>query len=367
MKISANQLRWFRMRRSGLVEPFDSLHETARRLIGVQAQLLPAASLAFCNRTEGLAAGDVDAARLEKRSLVRLWGQRNTLHIYDTKDWPFLHAALGERRSIMHDRLEKSGLAGEFRRLVRRTEKKLERGAVLTHSDIRSKRLEGEQDKWVVSYVVFMELVREGVVCHGAGEGNASRFVHRKHWLPKLKWKPPKEAAAMAELATRYLATYGPASAKDFAFWYGAGVTKAKSWIAAAGETIAEVSLADETLLCRADDLEELAGKPPPPSRWPVRLLYRFDPLLLATKNKASLIDAAHYKKVWLPSAHVAAVLLVAGRIAGTWRYDRKSKGLHVRVSPFAKLSVASRRAASREAERIAASLAMPLAAFDIG
>ena len=47
MKITPAQVHWFRLRRSGLVKPFATPEETAGRLIGVQAQLPPAADLAF--------------------------------------------------------------------------------------------------------------------------------------------------------------------------------------------------------------------------------------------------------------------------------------------------------------------------------
>ncbi len=55
---------------------------------------------------------------------------------------------------------------------------------------------------------------------------------------------------------------------------------------------------------------------PPPPSRWPVRLLGRFDPMLLATKDKSWSIDEQHQKRVWRPGVQVEAVLLIRGRAA---------------------------------------------------
>ena len=54
----------------------------------------------------------------------------------------------------------------DLRRVVRKIAKRLEAGEVLTYKDVKSKKLEAAQDKWVVSYLVYMELVREGVVCH---------------------------------------------------------------------------------------------------------------------------------------------------------------------------------------------------------
>ncbi len=366
MKITPAQVRWFRLRRSGLVEPFATPEETAHRSIGIQAQLPSAANLAFWNRTANCTAAALEEGRLVRRSLVRFWGQRNTVHIYRTEDWPFLHAAFEERQSIVRRKLEQAGLFGEFRRLVRRTAQRLAEGEQLTYKHIKSKKLEQGQDRWVVSYVVFMQLVREGVACHGPDRGAESGFVHRERWLPDLDWSPPSPEEVFPELARRYLAAYGPAEARDLAFWCGTTVTNAKRWIEAAGERCCTVVVDGRPHWCCRADLEDLAAAPPSASRWPVRLLHRFDPLLLATKDKSWLIDEEHYKKVWLPSAQVAAVLLVRGRIAGTWRYDRKAKGLHVRVDPFTPLSRTIHRAAEKQAAGIASFIGLELTKFEV-
>ncbi|MEE2778225.1 MAG: crosslink repair DNA glycosylase YcaQ family protein [Acidobacteriota bacterium] len=118
-------------------------------------------------------------------------------------------------------------------------------------------------------------------------------------------------------------------------------------------------------LLCRTADLDDLCEKPPP-SRWPVKLLPRFDALVLATKDKSWLIEKANYSKVWRPAAHVEAVLMVGGRIGSTWRYDRLARGLRVRISPFAPLATTVAKAAEREAAATANFLGVDLATCEI-
>ncbi len=375
VKLTSAHVRWFRLRRSGLVKPFSTPDETARRLIGVQAQLKPAANLAFWNRTSRCTLAGLTAARLDGRSIVRMWGQRNTLHLYDSDDWPLLHAAFEPRIAATLEELVQAGALSEFRRLVKHTATRLARGKPLTYKDIKSTELgqfikraqaTAKQAQWVAAYLVFLQLVRQGVACHGPDQGNESSFVHRGSWLPDLAWSPPDSQAACAELARRYLSAYGPAKAQDLAHWYGTSVTNAKRWIESAGRRCCTVVVDGQTLWCCRTDLKTMAVKPPPPSRWPVRLLYRFDPLLLATKDKSWLIDHKDKQKVWLPAAHVNAVLLVRGRIAGTWRYDRKAKGLSVGVVPFSKLSGPVARATETQAAAIAKFLEMPLADFQI-
>ena len=67
----------------------------------MQAQILTASMLTLWNRSAA-GAGTIRevAARLfESRTLLRLWGQRHTLHLYDTADWPLVHAAHASRRT----------------------------------------------------------------------------------------------------------------------------------------------------------------------------------------------------------------------------------------------------------------------------
>ena len=371
MKATSTQLRWFRLRRSGLVEPFTSPEEAAHRLIGVQAQMLPAAALAIWNRTPGLTHADLKAERLDRRTLVRFWGQRETLHLYAARDWPFLHTVFERRQSILKSRLAEAGLLADFRRLVARIGRRLAEGEILTHKDIHSTESPVEalalgSGAYGLSAATLMQLVREGVACHGAEQDGKSGFVHREHWLPGLDWSPPPAHEAMPELAVRFLSTYGPTQPSDLAYWYDTTVAEAKGWIESAGSRCSTLEVEGRTLCCAAKDLDTLTNEPPPPpSRWPVRLLGRWDPMLLALKDKSWLIDNEHKKKVWRPGGNVEATLLIHGRIAGTWRYDRRSKGLRISLSPFAPLTRGATRAVERQAKAVAKFFGLELAVLD--
>ena len=294
-----------------------------------------AADIAFFNRTAGGSPDSLAHARVEARSVVRLWGQRHTLHLYAVDDWPLLCTVFRGRESVTTKRIAKAALLPEFRRLVRRVERRLAAGERLTYRDARSKKLERILDTWAVGNAAFRQLVRAGVACHGPDDGVESTFVHRRWWLPDLPWTLPDADAAHVALTCRYLGTYGPATPRDLAFWCGTTVTNANRWIAAAGGRIADVTVDGRPAHCRIEDLKAVAEKPPPAGQWPVKLLHRFDPLLLATKDKNWLIEPRYYKQVWRAAGHIDAVVLVGGRIVGTWRYDKQAKVLRITVKPF--------------------------------
>lgn len=58
----------------------------------MQAQDPRGARLAVRARTSGVAAGDVNRALSEERSLLITWLNRGTLHLVCSEDYPWLHA-----------------------------------------------------------------------------------------------------------------------------------------------------------------------------------------------------------------------------------------------------------------------------------
>jgi hypothetical protein len=358
MKLSKTHLRWFRLRRSGLVEPYTSPEEAASALAGVQAQILPAAGLSLWNRTTGLTYPHFDDLLHQKRSLVKLWGQRHTLHLYPSQEWPLIHGALAgqptwwERNNA--DLVAHQATIAQLAELLR------QRGT-LGRSDLRAADLNLDEEHLSAWGGVFASLVRDGLACHAGQEGNEGRFAHRDHWLPDLEWNPLPQVEANAELARRYLRVYGPATVQDLAYWRGAKVGDARRWLAVLGDEVSTVEVNGQTLLALRVDLDMLYETPPEREAWPVRLLYRFDPLLLGLKDKSWIVDPAFYNRVWRPAGHIEGTLLEYGCIVGTWRYDRQGSGLVVSVFPFNSLVSQVRAVVQNHAAGVAEFFGLPL------
>ena len=363
MNLTMQQVRWFRLRRSGLKEPFSSPEEAARALAGVQAQIEPAAGLALWNRTRGL-----DAARFERllyteRTLVKLWGQRHTLHAYACDDWPLLYAARSVNRTWWERMAEDEDSAlSDYSHHLDAVLGLLRERETLGRSDLRASGLDLHEDLYSPWGGIFSDLVRHGHACHAQRANGEGRFALRERWVPHLKWEPPDPDAANVELARRFLAVYAPASAHDFAYWRGVTVSSARKWLGALQEELCEVTVEGDTLLALAADRDALAATPPPPDRWPVRLLYRFEPLLLGNRDKSWVAAPEHYKAIWRPAGHIEGIVLARGRAAGTWRYDRKGSGIAVTVNAFRPFPAYVRAAVERHAAGVAAYFGKPLA-----
>jgi uncharacterized protein YcaQ len=366
INFSAEQVRWFRLRRSGLVEPFASPETAASSLAGIQAQILPAAAVALWNRTTGLTYDAFDSLLHQERTLVKLWGQRGTLHLYPSAEWPLIHSALISRPGWWEWRAAQWGLStADYRALIERVADLLRQRQTLGRSDLRAADIDLHEAFFSSWGGIFSDLVRYGYACHAGQVGNEGRFAHREYWLPDLAWQPPPGEEANITLLRRYLRAYGPATLHDFAYWRYARMADARRWLALLADEVVEVLVAGTSMLALREDVAALQVEPPSAAAWPVRLLYRFDPLLLAHKDKSWLIDMAYYKRVWQAAGHIEGVTLQHGRITGAWRYDRKGGGLVITVYPFGKVTKKTQTAVRRHAKGVARFFGLPLVAVN--
>jgi len=371
---SAEQVRWHRLRLSGLAERrFGSSAAVAHALFGVQAQINSAARLALWHRLEGSGESrrsEIEAAVETERSLVRLWGQRGTLHLYSVGDWALLCAATSARQ-IAHVEKRVSqrgeGALEHHERARRLTVEILGSSPQALVSKAGMAEVGGDREVEAL-YGALLSLSMEGVGCRVESGDNASpEFASRASRFPEVTWEPPPFEEAMMRVARRFFGTYAPAAETDFRYWLGAKAGESKAAVRALldrGElTEGYIDSPDRSpVLLPSDHLDDLLSEPPPPSRWPVCLLGRFDPLLLAHADKRCWVDEQHYKRIW-HHTHVEAVVLVRGRIRGFWRSKRGAKGMRLDVQLFDEGRLAHRPegAISRQADAIAALAGLPL------
>jgi hypothetical protein len=208
---------------------------------------------------------------------------------------------------------------------------------------------------------IFAELVRLGYACHyGRSEGEG-RFVARERWLPDLKWEPPDPVTANVTVVQRYLAAYGPSTMQDFAYWRGIAAGQVRDWFKALMQELVEVEVEGQTAFLPKSAMDEAQLPPPAPEAWPVRMLYRFDPYLLAHRSKDWVVPPPHYKTVFRPAGHIEGIVVVRGQAAGTWRYDRKGGGLIITVYPYKPLPKYVMKQVEKQAKEIAKFFHLPL------
>ncbi|MET8092761.1 winged helix DNA-binding domain-containing protein [Micromonospora sp. NPDC005220] len=161
------------------------------------------------------------------------------------------------------------------------------------------------------------------------------------------------------DLIRTYLRLLGPATPKQVADYLDAPVKDVKAhW----PDDVIEVTVGREVrslLAADEDALESADGRA-------TRLLGPYD-LFLQAKDRATLVpDAAHAKELWPVLGRPGAVL-VDGELVGTWRPRKSGTTFTVAVQPWHRLSDATRKAITAQAERLAAYRSVSLSGVDFG
>ncbi len=332
MHITLDQLRWHRLMRSGLITPFASAEECAETLIGIQAQMPRAAALAIANRISQFSFKEFEFLLYHQRSLVRTWGQRDTLHVYRSSDWPNLVTALRDRCSWAYIKFHQNGGSdAEYEQLIKKIGDVLKSNKLLTRDEI-SNQTGINSSAWGG---LLIDAAYRGFIADAGGR----RFSHGLQWFSNLPMVDKQEYTYL-DLIRRYLRCYGPASAGDIAFWFKERISVVKKWLTKLD--IIEVLCDGVHLFALQEDHDNIALLSPPQyaKSWPIIILYRFDPLLLAHKAKQWIDPTEHYSKVWTSGGHVAGVILQGGVATATWRYQRRGSQYSINVTPFSKTPI---------------------------
>jgi hypothetical protein len=294
----------------------------------IQSQDLEAPYRALAARIEGFERAKLDRA-LERRTVVKATLMRGTLHIVSARDYPaFIGALLPSlQRQFVRARP----------RLRDAPPEQIDALAARATAFAREPRTTRElrdhlgDDEWFrarfhAPFVFVPPLPQRRVVAADAWLGGPAAA----------------DETAVAQLVKRYLAAFGPATARDAARWSGVPAPT----IRGALERVRTIDLGDGLL--------DLPRAPRPGDvRAPARLLPLFESILLAYDDRSRFVSGDAYERVML-GGMVLQAFLVDGSVAGTWRLDRGK----VELEPFAPLPQGVRRELEDEGRRAAAILA---------
>jgi hypothetical protein len=337
---------------------FGDPGEVVRWMGAMQAQDYAQALWAIGLRTRGATAADVERA-IEERRIVRTWPMRGTIHFVPAEDAGWM-LRLSASRMLAKDgrRLEQLGL----------DERAMERCAVLFSDALsggkrltRSAMMALLEDAGIGTtgqrgYHILWYTAQAGLICMGPMQDREQTFVLLDEWVPEPRELSREES--LAELAARYFTSHGPATPHDFAWWAGLTVADAKAGITAAQPELAPVKLAGREYWTARDAprgrADEESG---------VFLLPGFDEYLLGYKDRSSMLATEHASKIVPGSNGVfLPTIVVAGRIAGTWKRKLRKSAVEITLSPFAHLGDAE-EGVVEAAGRYSAFLGLPLSA----
>lgn len=371
MEVGWDEVRARRLARSSLSERAggDRLVEVVGALCGVHAQVQASAELQLAARVDGIGREDVRAALWERRSLVKAWTVRGTLHLHPAEELALWFAA----RRAVQGHVEK-GLPewrdpdGAVHPPLGADDVAAARAAVWDVLDGRCLRREelaeevvqrlgpAPRTRLTSGFAFFL-----GELCQGPPQGSRITLVRPDQWIEGWS-EPPDDREALREVCRRFLSTYGPARPSDFSEWFSSAafrVAEARALFQELTGELEEVAIGGRSAFVRAGDRSF------PPASDGLRLLPEYDVYVMGFRERDRLVPepvrelvASHGRGRYEGPAGVRFVL-VDGVAAGLW--ERKKRGTRIELSVRLVRRPAKARLAEleREAERIGAFLGL--------
>jgi hypothetical protein len=328
------------------------LLRVASDICGLHAQLMSSAELSLWARLDRLERDAVADALWRRRTLVKLWAMRGTLHLLPSSELGLWLAGLGtftNRGMTGHPDIDALSAAV---------------GAALDGRTLTREELADAVGPRFTEHVRFSwgsylkPASFRGLLCFAPGDGNRVRYTSPATWLGRPIDRPAP-GDALREIARRFLSAYAPCAADDLGLWWGIGPSRARRMIAALGPDAVELDVEGEPLWVLARDARAIAATEPHDV---ARLLPAFDPWIAgASRTSAAAIDPRHRARVYRPQGWFSPVLLVNGRMVGVWKHTRKGRRLLVELTPFGRLARSARTELESEAERLATFLGSEL------
>jgi Winged helix DNA-binding domain len=354
-RITPAQVNAFRLTRHHLVgTQRSSLLEVTSDVCGIQAQIMACAHLSLNARIPNLTREEIRAALYDMRTLVKAHCMRQTLHLLPASQYAtYISANKKTRAKQVRNVMDRFKITDrEADQLTRvlldaLAEKPLAQKAL--RAAIRpqvSKRVRAWMDK---VWGIVRPAVVEGLVCYGPDARNEITYVRTEDWLPKQKAIDPESAQQF--LLRAYLRAYGPATARDFAFWSGISMKEVTAVWKSVEDEFSEVELEDrKAYILREDEAALRKSSLKNPN---LRLLANFDVFLLAHAEKSHMVHDRHYKKIYRNQGWISPVILLDGKVIGTWSHKVTGQKLAIALKPFSKLPKLLQPQIEAETERI--------------
>ena len=325
--------------------------EVVSWLVAVQAQDYAGAKWALGLRMRRAVDQTVEQA-FTAGTILRTHLMRPTWHFVSPADLRWLLALTAPRvhqsNAFQYRKLELDRAV--LRRSAAALEQALRGGRQLTREQLRAVlRQSGVHTRGPLRLgYILMYAELEGTVCSGPRRGKQFTYALLEERVPPARALLREEA--LAELARRYFMGHGPATLRDLAKWSGLTIADARRGLEAVRGQLEQESAGGQTFWFAGSARPRKGGSPH------VLLLPNYDEYTIGYRDHSAVIEMSHrYDLVY------GHILVIEGRVAGTWRRTLRKSEVAIETNTFAPLTRAESRAVAQAADRYGAFLGLPV------
>jgi Winged helix DNA-binding domain len=335
-----------RLYNSGLSSPFENAVDAVYHLGAAQTQDFPAAQWGLGLRIRNSTSKNIERA-FNDGKILRIHVMRPTWHFVLSEDIRWMLELTAPRvKSLLKNYNRKRGLddalfamsnaviisALEGHNYLSRQELK----AILAKAGI-------ETDVQRLAHIItHAEL--DGLICSGPRRGKQFTYA----LLDERVEGPDRldREQSLAKLAFRYFASHGPAQLKDFSWWSGLAEKDARSALNMVKSGLNQATF-DKKTYWFPPHAEAVI-----PDRPTALLLSVYDEYTIAYRDRSDISEARYIERMIATGNALTAVIVLNGRVAGTWKKAMKKESVEIRLNPFRELDKDEREAVEAMVER---------------
>ena len=317
--------------------------DVVEQLVGMQAQVPTDPYTALWSRVEGFKAEELSDLIAERRAVRAVGLMRTTIHLVSARDAltirPLMQPVLN--KAWQYSPFSRSLAVADVNEVVAAgLELLAERPYVATELGKRLQERWPDADPNSMGYAIrFLVPVLQPPPRGLWGKGGLAYVETIERWLGR----PLDPNPSVDDVVLRYLAAFGPATAKDVQVW---------SWLTGMRGVLER--LRPRLITFRDEKGRELFDVPDAPfpgadTPSPVRFLPEYDNIALSHDDRTRVIDRKFTEDIWMRGS-----ILVDGFVRGTWRIDTKRGESILKIGLFDSLTPSDRADVATEAELLA-------------
>lgn len=199
---------------------------------------------------------------------------------------------------------------------------------------------------------IMMHAELDALICSGPRRSKQFTYALLDERAPKQRVMEKQEA--LAALAETYVRSHGPVLVKDFAWWTGLTLKEAETGLNAASTALERKMIGGTEYWSTSKRIPSLPASPF------VLLLSFFDEFNIAYKDRSALGGEVFGEVLKSMGNDPTSLLVIDGRIAGTWKRSIVKGTVELIVSPLRGITVKEKEAIRAEGERYGVFLEMP-------
>ncbi|MDD1718804.1 MAG: winged helix DNA-binding domain-containing protein [Methanoregulaceae archaeon] len=353
--MNVSEILILRLHNTGLLHsPFSSAADAVTHLGAVQAQDFAAAKWALGLRIKDSTDKDIEKAYNEGK-ILRTHVMRPTWHFVLPEDIRWMLSLTAPRlKALLANYNRKIGLDDDlFARSNDVIVQALGSHTVLTRQELKATLTDTGFETGVQRLAhIITRAELDQLICSGPRRGKQFTYALLDERAPEEPMISREQA--LRKLALTYFTGHGPAQLTDFSWWSGLTTKDAREALDSIKSSISQVTLDGRTYWFTPP---AKVIRPDVPA---ALLLSIYDEYTIAYKDRRDISQARAIERMISRGNALTAVIVLNGRVTGTWMKKRKKNSIEIRLNPFRKLDKDEREALESEVARYGKFIGIP-------